>query len=105
MAEGGMLDMLKQARDLQKRMSKIQKRVEKQIMTATSGGGMVTVEISGKLQVRKVTIEPSLFKNGDATMVQDLVASAVNAAITKAQQMVADEMKEVTGGLSIPGMS
>ncbi len=105
MAEGGMFDMLKRARDLQKRMSKIQKRVEKQVVSASSGGGMVTVEISGKLQVRKISIEPALLKDADAKMVQDLVTSAVNAAISKAQQMVTDEMKEVTGGLNIPGMS
>lgn len=97
--------MLKRARDLQKRMSKIQKRVEKQVVSASSGGGMVTVEISGKLQVRKISIEPALLKDADAKMVQDLVTSAVNAAISKAQQMVTDEMKEVTGGLNIPGMS
>jgi len=105
MAEMGMLDMLRQARDLQKRMSKVQKKVEKQRITASSGGGMVNVEITGKLEVRKVEIEQALIDRGDTRMLCDLVAAAVNSAITKAQEMVAAEMKEVTGGLDIPGIS
>ena len=104
MSEPGMLDMLKQARDLQKKMSKVQKRVEKMEVTADAGAGMVTVVITGKLKVKTIAIEPSLIASGDARMIQDLVASAVNAAITQAQEMIATEMKQATGGLSVPGL-
>ncbi len=96
--------MIKQARDLQKRMGLIQKKVERAELTATAGGGMVTATITGKLMVKKVEIEPQLFADGDRRMIEDLVASAINAAIEKAQRMMAEEMREVTGGLSIPGL-
>ena len=104
MTDGSSLDMIKQARDLQKRMGLIQKKVERAELTATAGGGMVTATITGKLMVKKVEIEPQLFADGDRRMIEDLVASAINAAIEKAQRMMAEEMREVTGGLSIPGL-
>ncbi|MFP6608670.1 MAG: YbaB/EbfC family nucleoid-associated protein [Deltaproteobacteria bacterium] len=104
MTDGSSFDMIKQARDLQKRMGLIQKKVERAELTATAGGGMVTATITGKLMVKKVEIEPQLFADGDRRMIEDLVASAINAAIEKAQRMMAKEMREVTGGLSIPGL-
>ncbi len=104
MTDGSSLDMIKQARDLQKRLGLIQKKVERAELTATAGGGMVTATITGKLMVKKVEIEPQLFADGDRRMIEDLVASAINAAIEKAQRMMAEEMREVTGGLSIPGL-
>ena len=104
MTDGSSFDMIKQARDLQKRMGLIQKKVERAELTATAGGGMVTATIPGKLMVKKVEIEPQLFADGDRRMIEDLVASAINAAIEKAQRMMAKEMREVTGGLSIPGL-
>ena len=104
MSEPGMMDMLKQARDLQKKMSKIQKKVQKMEITASAGGGMVTAVISGDLTVKRVTIEPQLVEDGDVRMIEDLVASAVNAGIKKAQDTMAEEMKEATGGLNMPGL-
>ena len=104
MTDGSSFDMIKQARDLQKRPGLIQKKVERAELTATAGGGMVTATITGKLMVKKVEIEPQLFADGDRRMIEDLVASAINAAIEKAQRMMAEEMREVTGGLSIPGL-
>jgi len=105
MAEPGMFDMLKQARSLQKQMSKIQKKIGKKKVSVSTGGGMAEVEITGKLVVTRVTIEPSLVAKGDVAFIQELVKSAVNGAITKAQDMMNDEMKQVAGGLDIPGMT
>lgn len=96
--------MLKQARDLQKQMGRIQKKVERTELTATAGGGMVTVTMTGKMVVQKVEIEPQLFAEGDRRMAEDLLVSAVNAVIEKAQRLMAEEMKQITGGLSIPGL-
>jgi len=100
-----MMDMLKQARDLQKKMGKIQKRVAKMEITASAGGGMVTVVASGDLSIKRVTIENAVVEQGDVRMLEDLVVSAVNAAIKKAQDTMAEEMKEATGGLNLPGMA
>lgn len=99
-----MMEMLRQARDLQKKMKKIQKQVEKTEITAAAGDGLVTVVVSGKLHVRSVTIDPSLLTRGDVRLVQDLVMSAVNAALEKAQEIMTEEMKKVTGGLDLPDM-
>jgi DNA-binding YbaB/EbfC family protein len=100
-----MLQMMKQARDLQKKMKKIQKKVERAEITASAGGGMVTVVVNGSLEVRKIAIEDSVVAGGDARMIEDLVLSAVNAAIKKAQDMMAEEMKQATGGMNLPGLS
>jgi DNA-binding YbaB/EbfC family protein len=97
-----MMEMLKQARDLQKKMKKVQKKVEQTEITATAGEGRVTAVITGKLHVRSLTIDPSL--KGDVRAIQELVAAAINAGLEKAQEMMAEEMKEVTGGLNMPDM-
>jgi len=104
MEQPGMLDMMKQARDLQKKMKQAQKKMAKAEITATAGAGMVTVVVNGKLQVKSITLEPSLVADGDVKMIQDLVTSAVNAGIEKAQEMMAEEMKQATGGLNVPGL-
>jgi len=85
-------------------MSKAQKKIEKAEITATAGGGMVTVVVTGKLAIKSIVIEPSLVSDGDVRMIQDLVTSAVNAGLQKAQDLMAEEMKEVTGGMKVPGM-
>ncbi|MDG1399862.1 MAG: YbaB/EbfC family nucleoid-associated protein, partial [Candidatus Binatia bacterium] len=66
-------------------------------------GGMVRVEVSGKLEIRRITIEDSVYADDDREMLQDLVAAGVNDAIRKAQKMMADEMTQLTGGISLPG--
>jgi DNA-binding YbaB/EbfC family protein len=104
MSQPSMMEMMKQARDLQKKMKKIQKKVEAAEITATAGGGMVTVVVNGSLEVKTIQLEDNIVADGDVRMIEDLVLSAVNAAIKKAQDMMADEMKEATGGMNIPGM-
>ncbi|RMF21597.1 MAG: YbaB/EbfC family nucleoid-associated protein [Deltaproteobacteria bacterium] len=104
MPEPGLLDMVKQARDLQKKMNKVQKRIAKTEITANAGGGMVTAVVNGNLEVKRVSIEPDLVRGGDVRMIEDLVRSALNAAIKKAQDLMAEEMKQVTGGMKIPGL-
>ena len=104
MSQPSMMEMMKQARDLQKKMKKIQKKVEAAEITATAGGGMVTVVVNGSLEVKTIQLEDNIVADGDVRMIEDLVLSAVNAAIKKAQDMMADKMKEATGGMNIPGM-
>ena len=86
----------------------IQKQVEKSEITAAAGdesNGQVTVVVSGKLHVRSITIDPRLLAPGNVRYVQDLVTNAVNAALEKAQEIMTEEMKKVTGGLKIPGLN
>ena len=105
MAELGMLDMMKQARNLQKEMGRMQERAEKQRATADAGGGMVTVTVNGRMQLLELKIEDSLAGSGDARMMEDLVLAAVNEALRKVQAALAEEMEKVTGGLNIPGLN
>jgi hypothetical protein len=99
-----MMEMMRQARDLQKKMKKVQKRVEKTEITATAADGRVTVIVTGKLNVRRVELDPSLIREGNVRLIEESIGLAINAAIDKAQEMMAEEMKEVTGGLNIPDL-
>ena len=65
---------------------------------------MVTVTVSGAMQVVAVKIDPEVVKSGDAEMLQDLIVAATNAALRTAREMMSEEMKGLTGGLGIPGL-
>ncbi|MGB3942890.1 MAG: YbaB/EbfC family nucleoid-associated protein [Candidatus Manganitrophaceae bacterium] len=99
-------DIMRQAQALQERMAKLQEEAAKKTVEASSGGGMVTVKVSGRQQLLSVVIDPEIVKAGDIEMLQDLIVAAVNEGVRKSQELVADEMKGVTGGLglNIPGL-
>jgi nucleoid-associated protein EbfC len=98
--------ILQQAQQLQERLANVQQELASTVREASSGGGMVTATVNGKLEVIGIRIEPSLLDSKDVDMLQDLVVAAVNEGIRSAQRLVADEMGKVTGGLGIklPGM-
>ncbi len=96
-------EILKQAQTLQSKLSELSAEAEQKTVEASSGGGMVTAVVNGKLQLVKLRIEPQVATGGDREMLEDLVVAAVNEAIRKAQQMMAEAMTRVTGGLKIPG--
>ncbi|GBD27326.1 Nucleoid-associated protein [bacterium HR30] len=102
---GNLGDLFAQAQQLQQRLAKAQEDLAKVTVEASAGGGMVTVQMNGKLEVLRVTIDPQVVSSGDVEMLEDLMKSAMNQAIRKAQQAVAEEMQKVTGGLKIPGLS
>ncbi len=99
-----MADLLKQAQTLQSKLTELQAEAEHKTVEASSGGGMVTAVVNGKLQLVRIHIEPQIADGGDREMLEDLVVAAVNEAIRKAQQMMAEAMARVTGGLKIPGL-
>jgi DNA-binding YbaB/EbfC family protein len=101
---GGLGQMMKQAQKMQAKIMKIQEEMGERSVEASSGGGMVTVTANGKQEVLSIRIEPEVVDPEDVDMLQDLVAAAVNEALKKAQEMVAEEMAKVTGGMSIPGL-
>jgi DNA-binding YbaB/EbfC family protein len=96
--------LLKQAQQLQERLSSVQDELRAKTAEGSAGGGMVTAVVNGKLELVSVRIEPSLLSTPDVEMLQDLVVAAVNGGIRAAQQMMADEMSKVTGGIKIPGL-
>jgi DNA-binding YbaB/EbfC family protein len=100
----GMTGILKQAQKMQAQLGRIQEEMAERTTEASSGGGMVTVLINGKQEILSVTIDPEVVNPEDVDMLQDLIVAAVNEAIRRSQEMVAEEMKKITGGLSIPGL-
>jgi len=102
---GPLGNIVKQAQELQERLARIQEEAAAKTVEATAGGGMVTVVVSGKLQVMDIRIDPEVLKSGDTQMLQDLLVAAVNKGIRSAQEFMAEEMKKVTGGLQIPGLT
>jgi DNA-binding YbaB/EbfC family protein len=100
----GIGQMMKQAQKMQAQILKIQEEMAVRTVEASSGGGMVTVTANGKQEVLSIRIEPQVVDPEDVEMLQDLVVAAVNEALKKAQEMVAEEMAKVTGGLQLPGL-
>ena len=101
---GNMGNLLKQAQAMQAQMAKVQEQTSSKTVTGTAGGGSVTVTANGAMQLIDIVIDPEVVKSGDVEMVQDLVMVASNDALRKAREMMADEMKSVTGGMNMPGM-
>jgi DNA-binding YbaB/EbfC family protein len=101
---GDIASLMKQAKEMQGRMSEIQDRLALMRIQGSAGGGMVTFEVNGKQDVLGCTIDPTLFESGDREMVEELTVSAMNDALYKSKQAAAEAMQEITGGLNIPGM-
>jgi nucleoid-associated protein EbfC len=101
---GNMANLMKQAQAMQAQMAKLQEGAATKTVTGTAGGGMVSVTANGGMEIVSVVINPEAVKSGDVDMLQDLVLAASNDALKKARQMMADQMKSVTGGMNIPGL-
>ena len=98
-------DMMKQAQQIQARLAKIQEEAGKKTVEASSGGNMVTVTVSGRLEIISLKIDDSVVGTNDLEMLQDLVVAAVNEGVRRAQKMMASEMSQLTGGMNIPGLN
>ncbi len=99
-----MFNPMGQLKEIQEKMAKIQEELESKVVEASSGGGMVTVVINGKLEVVSIKIDPQVVDPEDIEMLEDLVAAAVNDGIRKAQELITREMANLAGGLNIPGL-
>lgn len=89
---------------MQEQMGKLQQELEMKTVEAQAGGGMVKVVVNGKFEVISLKIEKEVVNPEDVEMLQDLLAAAINEGIRKAQELTAQEMAKITGGLGIPGM-
>jgi len=107
MLKGNMNTLLKQAQEVQKQIENVQQELSALIIDAESGGGMVSIQVNGKLEVLALNIDAEALEE-DKEVVEDLIISAMNKAITKAQSESQEKMNAVTGGmlsgLKIPGM-
>jgi len=99
-----MTDIIRQAREFQQKLSQVQNELTGRTISASAGGGMVSVTMNGRCQLQSIQIDQEIIKPEEQTMLHDLIMSAVNEGIKKAQDMAQVEMRKLTGGLSIPGM-
>jgi hypothetical protein len=100
----GLNDIMRQAQQMQQKMSQLKEELAQKTVEASAGGGMVTVKVSGGLQVMEVHIDPAVVDPQDVGMLQDLIHAATNEALKKAREMVEAEMSQLTGGINIPGL-
>ncbi|HKP54222.1 MAG TPA: YbaB/EbfC family nucleoid-associated protein [Chloroflexia bacterium] len=96
--------MMKQMQQMQNKMLKAQEELANESVTATSGGGAVTVKMNGHHEVLEVMLDPDAVSPDDVEMLQDMLVAAFNEALTKAQDMAQKKMSAITGGLNIPGL-
>jgi len=96
--------MVKQLQQMQQKMVKAQEDLANETVTATAGGGAVTVEMNGHHEVKAVKIDPDAVDSKDMEMLEDMVLTAFNEALDKAQAMAQEKMNAITGGMNIPGM-
>ncbi len=99
-----MNDLLRQAQIMQSKIAKMQAELGEKSFEASSGGGMVTAEVSGKQELRKLTIDPKALEGGDVEMLQDLIVAAVNEAGRIAKDSMDREMNAISGGIKLPGV-
>ena len=103
MGQPNMNAMLKQVQKMQADMAKAQEELKNEIVEASSGGGMVTVKVSGDLEIREIRIDPEAVDPEDVELLQDMVLAAVNEALRAAQELAASKLNAATGGLGGAG--
>lgn len=96
--------MMKQAQKMQEAMMKMQEDLGTQVVEGTSGGGAVTVSITGGMEVTGVKIKPEAVDPDDVETLEDLVLTAMKDALGKANALASNQMGSITGGLKLPGM-
>jgi DNA-binding YbaB/EbfC family protein len=96
--------IIKQAQQMGQRMRELNDELRKRRVTGTAGGEMVEVEVNGLLEVLRCQIQPQLLNPSDRELLEELVVAATNQALAKARQLSAEAMKELGGGLEVPGL-
>ncbi|MFA4837438.1 MAG: YbaB/EbfC family nucleoid-associated protein [Dehalococcoidia bacterium] len=96
--------MIKQAQELQAKLVKAQNDLANATIEASSGGGAVTVVVTGQQEIRSIKISPEVVDPKDVELLEDMILAALNEAMGKAKELAAKQMGALTGGLKIPGM-
>ncbi|HEY9073070.1 MAG TPA: YbaB/EbfC family nucleoid-associated protein [Desulfobaccales bacterium] len=99
-----MMSMMKQAQKLQGKMVEMQAEMGNRTVSAASGGGMVEATVNGRQELLSLRLDPEVVSADDVEMLQDLILAAVNEALNRSREMMAEEMSKLTGGMQIPGL-
>ena len=100
----GFGDMMRQAKILQDKMARLQEELGDKVVESSVGGGMVVARANGRQELLSITLEPEVVNPDDIEMLQDLIVAALNDVLKKSQEIAAQEMSKLTGGLKIPGL-
>ncbi len=101
----GMHDMFRQAQVMQRKVTELQEQLGDRVVEASAGGGMVSVTVTGKQDLRSIAIDPAVVNPEDIEMLQDLILAAINEGMRLSKDMVEKEMSALTGGIKIPGLT
>lgn len=101
---GNMANMMKKVQKLQADMAKLQEELKTRTLESTAGGGAIKIVVNGEKQILSIKIDPGAADPQDIEMLEDMIMAAVNEALKKVDDMMAQEMGKLTGGMKIPGM-
>lgn len=101
---GNMQKQMAQMQAMQRKMDEVQAEINEMESSATSGGGAVTVVVSGKKEIKDIQIKPEVVDPDDVEMLQDLIIVAANEALRQMEEISQNEMSKLTAGLGIPGL-
>jgi len=96
--------MLKSAQQVGEKMRQLNEQLRSKRAVGSAGGGLVAIELNGLLEVSRCSIDPKLIEQGDRELLEDLVIAAINQAIAKGRQLHVEAMRDLTGGLELPGV-
>ena len=96
--------LIQLSQQMQSRMSEMREKLERETMTAASGGGMVEVTVDGQGNIKGVSIDPSAVDPEEVEMLEDLIVAAASAAQQRAKDRMESEMRQAAGGLPLPGL-
>lgn len=100
----GLAQILKNAGSMGERVKEIRESLANEVATGSAGGDLVTVEVTGLGEVKRLRIAPELIAKNDAELIEELVPAAMNEALTKVRKMHVEKMREATGGIELPGL-
>lgn len=95
-------NLMKQAQEMQAKMGEMQERLAELTVEGAAGAGMVVITLNGKSEMKAIRIDPTLLSGDESEILEDLIVAAHADAKSKAEQRMAEEMKELTGGLNLP---
>ncbi len=101
----GLGSILRHAQQLGGQLKNLSEELKQRRATGSAGGGMVEIEVNGMLEVLRCTIDEQLASQNDRELLEDLIVAAVNQAIFKGKQLHAEAMKDLTGGIELPGLN
>jgi DNA-binding YbaB/EbfC family protein len=99
-----MQNLIRQANQMQAKMKQLQEELAEKEYEASSGGGAIKVTVKGENTISSLSISPEIFKEGDAEILQDMLTTAINEALSTAKKDQDEEMSKVTGNMNVPGL-